>query len=91
MPLQVYHWVDSNMISVFMRLTDIDSIEISKKDEIEEKYLIELISNRKKQTIKNKQIFIPYIIKDLYDTNPTKLRKLYNFGFKSATNALENW
>ena len=85
------NWVDSNMISVFMRLTDIDSIEISKKDEIEEKYLIELISNRKKQTIKNKQIFIPYIIKDLYDTNPTKLRKLYNFGFKSATNALENW
>ena len=84
-------WVGTNMISVFMRLTDIDSIEISKKDEIEEKYLIELISNRKKTIIKNKQIFIPYIIKDLYDTNPIKLRKLYNFGFKSATNALANW
>mgnify|MGYP003655455596 CR=1 FL=1 len=84
-------WSDHNMISVFTRLTDIDAIEISKKDEIEEKYLIELISGREKRTIKNKQIFIPYIIKELYDTNPTKLRKLYNFGFKSATNALVDW
>tara|TARA_R110000803_G_scaffold10450_2_gene31989 strand:- start:3520 stop:4434 length:915 start_codon:yes stop_codon:yes gene_type:complete len=84
-------WSDHNMISVFTRLTDIDAIEISKKDEIEEKYLLELISSREKRTIKNKQIFIPYIIKELYDTNPTKLRKLYNFGFKSATNALVDW
>jgi len=84
-------WSDHNMISVFTRLTDIDAIEISKKDEIEEKYLLELISGREKRTIKNKQIFIPYIIKELYDTNPTKLRKLYNFGFKSATNTLVDW
>jgi len=84
-------WCDCNMIKVFTRLTDIDAIEISKKDEIEEKYLIELINNRKKRTIKNKQIFIPYIIKEMYDVNPIKLRKLYNFGFKSATNALTDW
>lgn len=84
-------WCDCNMIKVFTRLTDIDAIEISKKDEIEEKYLIELINNRKKRTIKNKQIFIPYIIKEMYDVNPIKLRKLYNFGFKSATNALSDW
>ena len=84
-------WVNKNMLDVFMRLTDINSIEISKKDEIEELYLIELMNHKSLNKIKNKQIFIPYIIKDLYDTNPKKLRKLYNFGFKSATNALVDW
>jgi predicted patatin/cPLA2 family phospholipase len=85
------NWCDCNIVSVFTRLTDITAIEISKKDEIEENYLIEIINNKKTHKIKSKQIFIPYVIKELYGVNPTKLRKLYNFGFKSATNALVGW
>jgi len=79
-------WEDKNMIKVFERFTDISVIEISKRDEKEEQLLL---SNNKK--IKNKQIFIPSIIKELYDTNPEKLRKLYNAGFKTAATDLDNW
>ena len=75
-------WKDRNIIDVFERLEDIQTIEISKKDEIYENLLIK---NYKKK-IKSTQIFIPSIIKELYDTDPIKLRKLYSVGFKTAAN-----
>jgi len=84
-------WSDNNIINVFMRLNDINAIEISKKDEREEKYLIELMNYKLIDKIKHKQVFIPYIIKEMYDTDPTKLRKLYNFGFKIALSSFEDW
>lgn len=84
-------WSDNNIINVFMRLNDINAIEISKKDEREEKYLIELMNYKLIDKIKHKQVFIPYIIKDMYDTDPIKLRKLYNFGFKIALGSFEDW
>ncbi len=84
-------WSDNNIINVFMRLNDINAIEISKKDEREERYLIELMNYKLIDKIRHKQVFIPYIIKDMYDTDPVKLRKLYNFGFKIALNSLDNW
>lgn len=84
-------WSDNNIINVFMRLNDINAIEISKKDEREEKYLIELMNYKLVNKIKHKQVFIPYIIKEMYDTDPTKLRKLYNFGFKIALSSFEDW
>lgn len=79
-------WNDKNMIKVFERYSDISIIEISKRDEKEEQLLIAT-----SRGIKNRQIFIPSIIKEMYDTDPDKLRKLYNAGFKSAGSSMEGW
>lgn len=79
-------WNDKNMIKVFERFSDITIIEISKRDEKEEQLLI-----TNSNGIKNRQIFIPYIVKEMYDTDPDKLRKLYHAGFKSAGSSMEGW
>lgn len=85
-------WYDKNMISVFERYTDIETLEVSKRDEKEESLLLEVFNNRRpKNKIKNAQIFIPSIIKEMYDTDPAKLRKLYNAGFKAAASELNKW
>jgi predicted acylesterase/phospholipase RssA len=77
-------WKDNNLISVFERYTDISLVEISKRDEREEQYL----SERKKVDIE--QIFIPSVIKELYDTDTNKLTMLYDVAYKEAKKALEN-
>lgn len=77
-------WVDKNLISVFQRYTDISLIEISKRDEREEKYLTERLG------VDTKQIFIPSVIKELYDTDPNKLTMLYDVAYKEAKKVLDN-
>jgi hypothetical protein len=77
-------WDDKNLISVFERYTDISLIEISKRDEREERYLTE------KKNLDTKQIFIPSVIKDLYDTDPDKLSMLYDVAYKEAKKILSN-
>jgi len=77
-------WKDNNLISVFERYTDISLVEISKRDEREEQYL----SERKKVDIE--QIFIPSVIKELYDTDTNKLTMLYDVAYKEAKKTLEN-
>jgi hypothetical protein len=71
-------WNDDNLINVFQRYTDISLTEISKRDEREEIYLTE------KHKYDTKQIFIPSVIKDLYDTDPDKLAMLYDVAYKEA-------
>ena len=78
-------WNDDNLMAVFERLLDINSIEISKRDEIYEKYMV-----KEKGVEYFKQIFIPSVIKELYDTNKSKLKILYNLGHNSAMNKLKN-
>lgn len=80
-------WVDKNVLTVFERYADINIIEISKRDEKEERLLIKTMD----RDIKSRQIFIPTIIKEMYDTNPVKLRKLYNVGFKVASSQMTGW
>jgi predicted acylesterase/phospholipase RssA len=80
-------WREKNMITIFERYADISIIEISKRDEKEERLLIDS-SERK---IKSKQIFLPHIIKELFDTDSKKLRKLYNVAFKVSSNSLKDW
>jgi predicted patatin/cPLA2 family phospholipase len=75
-------WKDNNLISVFSRYTDISLIEISKRDEREEMYLTE------KKKIDTKQIFIPSVIKELYDTDNDKLTMLYDVAYKEAKKIL---
>ena len=85
-------WKPKNMISVFERYSDINLIEVSKRDEKEERLLVEIFNNRRpKNKIKNAQVFVPSIIKEMYDTDPVKLRKLYNSGFKAAASELNDW
>lgn len=80
------NWRPKNLINVFERYNDINTIEISKRDEKLEQILLDIINNKNK--IYSRQIFIPSIIKELYDTDPKKLRKLYNAGFKAAASKL---
>lgn len=85
------NWKDNNLMSVFERYTDINIIEISKRDEKEEILKLMLMENVDGIKIKNKQIFIPSIIKEMYDADPAKLRKLYAVGLKVAALALSDW
>jgi predicted acylesterase/phospholipase RssA len=84
------NWKDNNMLNVFERISDISIIEVSKKDEKEEQLLLELL-NHDEENVKHAQIFIPSIIKELYDTDPKKLRELYKAGYESAKNKLTSW
>jgi predicted patatin/cPLA2 family phospholipase len=77
-------WNDNNLINVFQRYTDISVIEISKRDEREETYLTE------KKNIDTKQIFIPSVIKELYDTDHDKLTMLYDVSYKEAKKILSD-
>ena len=84
------NWVDKNILSVFDRYSSMSLIEISKRDEIEENLLIELMNVKNDiagiDPIKHKQIFIPNVMDGMYDTDPNRLRDLYTSGFKSAAN-----
>lgn len=75
-------WTDGNLIDVFERYTDISMIEVSKRDEREEIYTSTVWG------VDHKQIFIPSIIKDLYDTDPVKMSMLYDVGYKEAEKEL---
>ena len=80
------NWTDKNILSVFDRYSSMSVIEISKRDEVEENLLVELMNVKNKTKIKHNQIFIPNVMEGMYDTNPNRLRNLYTSGFKSAAN-----
>ena len=71
-------WTDGNLINVFERYTNISMIEISKRDEREESILANI------QDVNVKQIFIPSVIKDLYDTDTNKMNILYDLAYSEA-------
>ena len=71
-------WTDGNLINVFERYTNISMIEISKRDEREESILANI------ENVDVKQIFIPSVIKDLYDTDTNKMNILYDLAYSEA-------
>ncbi len=77
------NWSDKNMINVFERYTDITTIETSKNDEKNEI----ILSN--KQGVDLTQIFIPSVIKELYDTDPNKLSMLYDVAYEKTKEILK--
>jgi predicted acylesterase/phospholipase RssA len=81
-------WDPKSVIDVFNRYIAITNIEISKSDEENEKLLVKLLS-KKGHYVDLKQVFIPRIIKELYDTDPEKLKKLYKLSYDNAKNYLK--
>ena len=81
-------WNPKNIIDVFNRYIAITNIEISKSDEENERLLVELLS-KKGENITLNQVFTPYLIKELYDTDPNKLTELYDLSYKMAKEYLK--
>lgn len=74
-----------NMLQVLLRYVDISNTEISKNDEHQELRLME------QKGIKNHgQIFLPRIMKGVYDTNTSRLTKLYEAGRQEARKSWED-
>lgn len=71
-------WDPDNILDIFDRDQAIRVLELSKKDEE-----LEMLWAEKKD-IKHTAIFVPYILKSLYDTNPERIHKLYHEGGKAA-------
>jgi predicted patatin/cPLA2 family phospholipase len=80
-------WDPKNILDVFNRYISITNIEISKSDEENEKLLVKLLS-KKDNKISLKQVFTPYVIKELYDTDPIKLKELYDLSYKMSKDYL---
>ena len=69
---------DKNVISILSRYVDITNVEISKNDELQ-------INNFcLAKNIKNTMLFLPRVMQSVYDTNPERLKKIYNEGIKEG-------
>lgn len=66
------YWENGNVIRSLMRTIDIMNVEISKGDEIKERYLTAQLN------VELQQIFMPSVLENLYDTDHTRLRQLYD-------------
>jgi NTE family protein len=73
------HWNPKNILDVLERTFEIINIEISKNDEKIEKVLC------KEKNIPLTQIFLPKIMKSVYDTNKDRLYQSYITGIEVAT------
>jgi hypothetical protein len=71
-------WDPDNILDIFDRDQAIRVLETSKKDEKLEKLIASDLN------IKHTAIFLPSILKSLYDTNPDRIKKLYKEGEKAA-------
>lgn len=67
-------WKPENVIKVFERTLQIVLTELSKKDEWKEKFIC------KDKNIVSDIIYLPSILKELYDTDPGRILELYNKG-----------
>jgi len=65
---------DKNVVAVLSRYVDITNVEISKNDE----YRIDAICGA--NGIRNTKLFLPRVMKSVYDTDPSRLRKIYEAG-----------
>jgi predicted patatin/cPLA2 family phospholipase len=72
------NWNPDNILDVFERDQAIRVLETSKKDEKLERLIASDLN------IKHTAIFLPSIMKSLYDTNPARIAKLYHEGEKAA-------
>lgn len=73
------HFSDKNVLKILGTYTDITNIEVSKNDERQEREIAA------KQGIKLWQLYMPAVMKSVYDTNPDRLRKLYMYAREEAT------
>jgi len=73
-----YHSVDmdatKNIISVIERTIEIMNIEISKNDEYQEEH------NCFHREIPLSKVYLPRVMKHMWDTNPERIQKLYDIG-----------
>jgi predicted acylesterase/phospholipase RssA len=69
---------DKNLIMVLSRYVDITNVEISKNDEM---LLREYCSDHK---IKNTILYLPRVMRSIYDTDKNRLRLLYEKGIEAA-------
>ncbi len=69
---------DKNIISVLSRYVDITNVEVSKNDELQ------INSFCDAHRIKNTMLFLPRVMKSVYDTDPERLKKIYTEGIKEG-------
>ena len=69
---------DKNVIAILSRYVDITNVEVSKNDE----FLIDDICNRR--SIRNVKLYLPRVLKTVYDTDPVRLNKIYQEGLKEG-------
>jgi predicted patatin/cPLA2 family phospholipase len=69
---------DKNVISILSRYVDITNVEISKTDEV----LINAFCKREGISFTN--LYLPRVMKSVYDTDPGRLNKIYNEGLKEG-------
>jgi predicted acylesterase/phospholipase RssA len=65
---------DKNVISILSRYVDITNVEVSKNDEF---HLDEIC---RQKNIINRKFFLPRVLKSVYDTDPARLRQIYEAG-----------
>jgi hypothetical protein len=65
---------DKNVISILSRYVDITNVEISKNDE---QQLDEICAA---QRIRNIKLYLPRVMKTVYDTDPDRLKQIYEAG-----------
>jgi predicted acylesterase/phospholipase RssA len=65
---------DKNVISILSRYVDITNVEISKNDE---QQIDEICAVK---GIRNIKLYLPRVMKTVYDTDPARLKKIYEAG-----------
>jgi predicted patatin/cPLA2 family phospholipase len=69
---------DKNIISILSRYVDITNVEVSKNDEFQ----LDKICFEKK--IRSTKLFLPRVMKSIYDTDHGRLKELYDKGAREA-------
>jgi predicted acylesterase/phospholipase RssA len=74
---------DKNVISILSRYVDITNVEISKNDEFQ----LDEICRAK--NIRNTKLFLPRVMKSVYDTDQGRLKELYDKGAEEARDSYD--
>jgi predicted acylesterase/phospholipase RssA len=69
---------DKNVIAILSRYVDITNVEISKTDEV----LINAYCDAK--GIRKTNLYLDRVMKSVYDTDPARLKQIYNVGIKEG-------
>lgn len=80
--LKDLNWKPKNVMDVLNRFVDISNIEVSKSDEEH----AELLAREK--NIDNKVIYLNSIMESIYDTDPTRLKLMYEDSYKETIKQL---
>lgn len=80
--LKDLNWKPKNVMDVLNRFVDISNIEVSKSDEEHAELLA------KEKNIINKVVYLNSIMESLYDTDPTRLKIMYEDSYKETIKQL---